>query len=295
MTRTVRFASVAATALLAISAGAVQAQTANSQNNQDRLGAIVGTLFGDRLGLSAMDQAWLRAERPLRDGQSQFNARVDTSVRSGATSSAAAARVRSDYDGLVRLEAQYAGDGRFSADERADLNARYSALLRTLEAGASGYDDAPSVAQGRADFEGRINAAVSARRITRAQATQLRTDYQALIQLEARYLADGSISANERADLDTRLDALDARLGDGPVTTTPAIPVTPRARLTELESSLAVSERNGTVSRVDAADIRVELGDLMRLEAAYGRYAASADEKAYLDRRIQDLQTRIRR
>lgn len=295
MTRTVRFASVAATALLAISAGAVQAQTANSQNNQDRLGAIVGTLFGDRLGLSAMDQAWLRAERPLRDGQSQFNARVDTSVRSGAISSAAAARVRSDYDGLVRLEAQYAGDGRFSADERADLNARYSALLRTLEAGASGYDDAPSVAQGRADFEGRINAAVSARRITRAQATQLRTDYQALIQLEARYLADGSISANERADLDTRLDALDARLGDGPVTTTPAIPVTPRARLTELESSLAVSERNGTVSRVDAADIRVELGDLMRLEAAYGRYAASADEKAYLDRRIQDLQTRIRR
>ncbi len=293
MTKAAKLASIATGALLVISAGAVQAQT-NNQTNQDRLGAIVGTLFGDRLGLSAMDQAWLRAERPLRDGQTQFNSRIDASARSGSISSSAAAGLRSDYDGLVRLEAQYAGDGRFSADERADLNARYSALMRTLESGAPGYADTNSVAQGRADFENRVNAAVNARRITRTQATQLRMDYQALIQLEARYLADGSISATERADLDTRLDALDARLGDGPTTTTPT-PATPRARLTELETTLAAAERAGTISRVDAADIRVEMGDLVRLEAAYGRYAASADDRAYLDRRIQELQARVRR
>ncbi|WP_427791058.1 hypothetical protein [Brevundimonas diminuta] len=294
MNKAARFLPVAATALLALGAGAVQAQTANP-TNQDRLGAIVGTLFGDRLGLSAMDQAWLRAERPLRDGQSQFNTRVDASARSGAISGAAAAKLRADYDGLVRLEGQYAADGRFSADERADLNARYSALIRTLDSGAPGYGEVNAVAQGRADFENRVNAAVSARRITRTQATQLRTDYQALIQLEARYLADGSISPAERADLDTRLDALDARLGDGPVPTTPTVPATPRARLTELETALAAAERSGAVTRADAADIRVELGDLVRLEAAYGRYAASADERAYLDRRIQDLQGRVRR
>ena len=291
MTKAVKLASLATSALLVLGSGAAQAQT-NNQTNQDRLGAIVGTLFGDRLGLSAMDQAWLRAERPLRDGQTQFNSRIDAGVRSGSISSSAATSLRSDYDGLVRLEGQYAGDGRFSADERADLNARYSALIRTLESGAPGPADANAIAQGRADFDSRVNAAVNARRITRTQATQLRTDYQALIQLETRYLADGSISASERADLDTRLDALDARLGDGPATTTPA---TPRARLTELETTLAAAERAGTVSRVDAADIRVEMGDLVRLEAAYGRYAASADERAYLDRRIQELQTRVRR
>ncbi|MET4685222.1 hypothetical protein [Brevundimonas faecalis] len=292
MKKTTRLAPIATSALLILSTGAAQAQSTNNQTNQDRLGAIVGTLFGDRLGLSAMDQAWLRAERPLRTGQTQFNSRVDQGVRSGSISSSASTRLRADYDGLVRLETQYAADGRFSANERADLNARYSALIQTLDAGAPGYADTDAVAQGRADFESRINAAVNARRITRTQATQLRTDYQALIQLEARYLADGSISANERADLDTRLDALDARLGDGPATTPPA---TPRARLTELETSLAAAERLGSVTRADAADIRVEMGDLVRLEAAFGKYTASADERSYLDRRIQDLQARVRR
>lgn len=292
MTNAAKLASIATSALLVFSAGAAQAQSTTSQTNQDRLGAIVGTLFGDRLGLSAMDQAWLRAERPLRAGQTQFTSRIDESARSGAISSSAVTKLRTDYDGLVRLEAQYASDGRFSANERADLNARYSALIQSLEAGAPGYADTDSVAQGRADFESRVNAAVSARRISRTQATQLRTDYQALVQLEARYLADGTISANERADLDARLDALDARLGDGPVTTTPA---TPRARLTELEASLAAAERSGAVNRTDAADIRVEMGDLVRLEAAYGKYAASADERSYLDRRIQELQARVRR
>ena len=68
MTPRTRLALVAATAL-AVGAGSAHAQT-NNQTNQDRLGAVVGALFGDRLGVSALDQAWLRGGRPLRDGQS---------------------------------------------------------------------------------------------------------------------------------------------------------------------------------------------------------------------------------
>lgn len=295
MTKAAKLATIATSALLVIAAGAAQAQTANTRNNQDRLGAIVGTLFGDRLGLSALDQAWLRAEQPLRTNQLQFSAQVDANVRAGKTSSSAATKLKADYDALVRLEAQYAADGRFSADERADLNSRYSSLLQSLDATSTAPADTNSVAQGRAEFDTRVNAAVAARRLTRTQATQIRNDYQALIQLEARYLADGTINATERADLDTRLDALDARLGDGPAATTPTTPATPRARLTALETTLAAAERAGTVSRVDAADIRVEMGDLVRLEAAYGRYTPSTDERTYLDRRIQELQARVRR
>lgn len=295
MTKAAKLATIATSALLVIAAGAAQAQTASTRNNQDRLGAIVGTLFGDRLGLSALDQAWLRAEQPLRTNQLQFSSQVDANVRTGKTSSSAGTKLKADYDALVRLEAQYAADGRFSADERADLNSRYSSLLQALDATSSAPTDTNSVAQGRAEFDTRVNAAVAARRLTRTQATQIRNDYQALIQLEARYLADGTINATERADLDTRLDALDARLGDGPAATTPTTPATPRARLTELETTLAAAERAGTVSRVDAADIRVEMGDLVRLEAAYGRYTPSTDERTYLDRRIQELQARVRR
>lgn len=282
-----------AAAALVLGAGAAQAQT-STQSNQDRFGAVVGALFGDRLGLSVMDQAWLRGGRPLRDGQTQFTSRIDASLRSGAISSSAATRLRSDYTALVDLETRYAADGSISATERADLNARYSALVQTLDSGASGYGDANSVAQGRAAFDARVDAAVTARRITRTEATRLKADYQALIQVETRYQADGSINTTERADLDTRLDALDARVGDGPVTQ-PTTPQTARARLTALDAAVTAAERSGALTRADAADVRVELGDLVRLEAAYTRYTPSSDETAYLTRRIGELEARVRR
>ena len=293
MTPRTRLALVAATAL-AVGAGSAHAQT-NNQTNQDRLGAVVGALFGDRLGVSALDQAWLRGGRPLRDGQSQFNTRVDSSLRVGQISSAAATRLRADYTALVDLETRYAADGRFTNEERADLNSGYNALTQTLESGASGYGDVNTVAQGRAAFESRVDASVNARRITRTEATRLKTDYQALIQLETRYAAKGSITASERNDLDSRLDALDARVGDGPAVQPPAVTQTPRVRLTALETAVTAAERSGALTRADAADVRVQLGDLTRLEAAYGRYNPSADETAYLTRRLGELETRVRR
>lgn len=296
MTSSLKLALIATTAAT-VFAGSAAAQTSTSgQTNQDRLGAVVGALFGDRLGLSAMDQAWLRGARPLSEGRTQFTPRVDASLRSGAISSSAAARLRADYDALVTLESQYAGDGRFSTEERADLNTRYTTLTQTLDAGAAGYGDANQVAQGRADFEARVDAAVAARRITRLQATQLKTDYQSLIQVETGYQADGSISAAERTDLDTRLDALDARVGDGPAGQTPTTrPATIQSRLSSLDAAVTTAERSGSVTRAEAADIRVELGDLVRLQAAYGRYAATADDTAYLERRVGELETRVRR
>lgn len=289
-----RILSTGAAALaLAITAGAASAQTPTT--NQDRLGAVVGALFGDRLGLSAMDQAWLRGGRPLRDGQSQFTGRVDAGVRAGSVSASAATRLRADYAALVDLENRYAADG-ISTQERADLNARYTALTQTLDSGATGYGETSTVAEGRAAFDARVDAAVSARRLTRTEATRLKTDYQALIQIETRYNADGSINATERADLDARLDALDVRVGDGPSGQTGSTaPLPARTQLANLETSVTTAERAGAVTRADAADIRVELGDLTRLEAAYSRTSPSSDDTAYLTRRIGELETRVRR
>ena len=129
-----------------------------------------------------MDQAWLRGGRPLRDGQTQFTGRVDAGVRAGTVSASAATRLRADYTALVDLENRYAADG-ISAQERADLNARYTALTQTLDSGAAGYGDVSTVAEGRAAFDARVDAAVTARRITRTEATRLKADYQALIQV----------------------------------------------------------------------------------------------------------------
>ena len=51
----------------------------------------------------------------------------------------------------------------------------------------------------------------------------------------------------------------------------------------------------GAVSRTEAADIRAEAGDLVRLDAAYSRTSPSSDDTAYLSRRIGELELRARR
>ena len=48
------------------------------------------------------------------------------------------------------------------------------------------------------------------------------------------------------------------------------------------------------LSATAQTQLRVELGDVTRLEAAYARTSPSADDRAYLERRIVDLETRVR-
>ncbi len=50
------------------------------------------------------------------------------------------------------------------------------------------------------EFERRINAAVSARRLSRTDATRLRADYAALIRVEADYQR-GGLTLSERQDI----------------------------------------------------------------------------------------------
>ncbi|MBB5744728.1 hypothetical protein [Brevundimonas variabilis] len=286
--------TAAAVGTLALStAGMVTAQTAygSAQTNtrQDTLGAVLGALFGT--GGSALDTAWARGQRPLNDGRSQFSARIDADVRAGTLDRNSASRLNAEYDALVALETRYGSDRRFTPTETAELNSRYDALTASLEAG--GYADDlggyQSVVDGRADFDARVNAAVSARQLTRVEATRLRADYAALIQTEAGYQS-GGLTAREREDIESRLDALDARLGVAVGAGGGYAQQDPRTRLAAIERALTST----TLARAEAADIRVEHGDLVRLEAAYSRTSPSSDDRAYLDRRIGELETRAR-
>ena len=279
------FTAVAAFALALSPASGALAQS----SNQERFGQVLEALLGQG---SSLDARWQRGERPLSAAQGQFQARVDSDVRAGAMSPGTAGLLRGDFSNLVMLENQYATDGRFTAQERADLSERYGAITQRLgQPGEADADTGPSVAEGRADFESRVNAAVASRRITRTQATRLRADYLALIQLEATNARDG-ISAREREDLDARLDALDERLGDGPQA--PAQTISPRTRLAYILSDVAAGERSGTLTRTEAMEIRANQGDLAHLEAAYGRVTVSAEDNAYLLRRIGEVEARVR-
>ena len=275
--------------------GAALAQAGSSEQSttqEDRVGAILGTLFGDRLGAStSIERQWAAGRKPLATQRTQFNTRIDTDVRSGRLTARNGTRVKAEYDELVALEARYGADGRFTTQERTELGDRYGALTQALTEGGYADDEGAttlSVAQGRAEFERRVDARVAARGLSRTQATSLKRDYAALIQTEATYARDG-ISDREQEDLDARLDALDARVGDTAYGGGAAV-LDNRTRLSNIDAALRVSGLTAAAQ----AQIRVEAGDLTRLDAAYARATPSSDDRNYLERRIVDLETRAR-
>lgn len=291
--------------LTALAAGAVvlsmaplaQAQTPYGQSGsgyqqpsgQEVFGQLLQSLFGVQ-ATGSLDSEWARGRRALGAQQTTFNTRLDAQIRAGAVSQYSADRIRSDYDALVQLEARYAQDGRFTTQERSDLTSRYDALTAALNDGGYGDDlgGYQSAADGRADFEARVTAAVNARTLTRTEATRLRADYAAIVAAEAQFQRDG-LSVREREDIEARLDAIDARVPGG--STGGGWQQSPRDRLTAIERALY------NLPRGQQDSIRVQLEDLTRLEAAYSRTRPSSDDTAYLDRRIGELevQARIRR
>ena len=290
---------VAAVAM-ALPTASAMAQTSTGQSTRDRLGDLLGTIFGR--GVSAntsIDAQWAAGRTPITNQRAQFESRVDAEVRAGNLDRTTGQRLTSDYYALAQLEGRYGSDGRFTTQERAELTSRYNALTQVLANGGygdngyqgGGYSNggsaASQVADGRADFERRVDAAVAARRVTRTQGTRLKADYASAVKLETDYLRDGTLSTFERDDLDTRLDALDSRLGDVGYQ---AAPLTARARLTAITSALP----NSGLSTAMQSQIRVEIEDITRLEAAYSRLTVSADERAYLERRLGELEARAR-
>lgn len=286
------FPLVAASAIaLTIVPAFAQTSTEQRSSQRGRVGEIFGALFGDRFGgTSSIDAQWAAGQMPLTRQQGQFETRVDAEVRSGRLDQTTAARLTSDYAALVQLESRYGADRRFTTQERTELADRYRALTDTLAAGSYADNEIAAtavVADGRAEFTRRVDAAVTARRISRTQATRLKADYAAAVQLEAGYLRDGVISDSERDELDSRLDALDVRLGD---VSFGASAITSRSRLDAIGRALPSSG----LSAAAQAQLRVEHGDLSRLEAAYSQLSPTADDRAYLDRRLTDLEARAR-
>ncbi|MBE1529888.1 hypothetical protein GGC65_004344 [Sphingopyxis sp. OAS728] len=287
--------AVSASALL-LTATPLLAQSTTSEPSKDaqenRLGDIIGALFGDRLGASAsIEGQWARGRKPLATQRTQFHSRIDTDVRSGALTNANGVRLKAEYDKLVDLEARYGSDNRFTTQERTELGDRYGALTQALSEGGyadEGSSNRLSVAEGRAEFERRVDAAAASRKISRTEASRLKRDYASLIQTEVTYARDG-ISEREQDDLDSRLDALDARVGDtGYGGSAPVLDN--RTRLANIERALGSSGLSSSAQ----VQLRVELGDITRLEAAYGRTSPSSDDRSYLERRIVDLETRAR-
>lgn len=264
------------------------------------VGALLGAVFGNAFGTDQqVEDDYQQGRRPLGERRAALEARIDAGVRDGSLSRAEAARLRADYDDLVRLETRYASDGRITQAERTDLRTRYRALSQQVGDDRNDdqdYDDWRPLSEQRASFDARVDAGVRSRTLTRTQATRLKADFQALVQVETGYSRNG-VDARERQDLETRLADLNRRVGDdydGGPGSGGGYGDDYGRRITDIEARIASGERSGAIVRAEGERLRTELGDLTRLEAAYRDSGFNADERAYLTRRFGELDARAR-
>lgn len=282
----------AATGALLLSTTALAQEQRQEQGNilEQLLGSVFGT--NQQASEQTLETDWSQGRRPFAQRRAALEQRISSAVRDGSLSRREADQMRREYEEIVRLEAQYSANGNMSQQQRSDLRMRYRALNQRI----GGQNNGQPIDQGgyqdegqwqmlstrNADFELRIATGLRNRSLTQAEARRLRSDWRSLAQLEANYQR-GGFDAREQADLWSRLNAIDSRLGggfgnDGNI-----------ARWSQLESRLATSERNGRISRNDAVQIRAQLSDLMRLDAAYAPDGYNADERTYLTRRYGEL------
>lgn len=156
--------------------------------------------------------------------QARLDDRIDAGVRTGDLTQAEAARLRSDFQGLARLEATYRTGG-LNNWERADLDRRFDSLSARIitqrhdSQRRSHADNRWVDAQGRwmtinqrqRQLDRRIDQGVRQGDLTRAEADGLQAEFRRIARMEARYRR-GGLSNSERADLDRRFDGLAARI-----------------------------------------------------------------------------------
>lgn len=301
MTSIKTLTAVAAGALALAAAVPAAAQTQPYQTQPSTgdqvLGAILGAIFGT--GQQSLDDQWRRGRRPLYEGQTQFQTRLDAGVRDRSLTYDQSTRLRADYADLVALETRYYSDRSFSTSERADLTERYRQLSQRLQGGYDdgygGYDDYngyATIAEGRTAFDARVDAALRNRDISRTESTRLKSDYYALVQLETSYSRNG-LDSRERADLQTQLRALNERVGDD-YDTGGYGSGDYRTRLGRVGTAISSGERAGWINRTEGERLRTELEDLTRLEAAYAPSGFNTDENSYLARRLGEIEARVR-
>ena len=162
-----------------------------------------------------------------------------------------------------------------------------------------------NINQRQAQLDARIDAGVRDGSLTRQEAIRLRGEFRNLASLEARYRING-LSYGERADLDRRFDALSSQIryqrndgqdrgdrggwnngrGNGGWTSI-------NERQQQLNDRINVGLRDRSLSRVEAARLRVEFNNIARLEARYRANGLNRFERTDLQRRFDYLSNRI--
>lgn len=268
-----------------------------SQQGGGLLEQLLGSVFGSNQQASeqTMESDWNQGRRPFEQRRAALEGRIDTAVRNGSLSRSEGDEIRREYADIVRREQQYSANGNMSQEQRRELRTRYRALTQRMGGSGSGLANGENsgrwlpLSSRTSEFERRISEGLRARSLTQSEATRLRADWRSLGQVEASYQR-GGIDAREEADLWTRYNAIERRLGGNITNGSGFGDDRNTAQWSQLETRLATAEQSGGISRTEAVHVRAQLSDLARLDASYASGGYSTDERSYLTQRYGQLE-----
>ena len=177
------------------------------------------------LAAPASAQMW----QPINQRQANLDARIDAGVRDGSLTRPEAARLRGALNDLSRLETSYRySGGALSLSERADLDRRFNGLSSQIRdqrnddqyrgdrRGDDGYGRSPNrdwqpINARQRELNFRVDQGMRNGSLSRVEATRLRMEFNNIARLEASYRR-GGLNGYERADLERRMDRLNARI-----------------------------------------------------------------------------------
>jgi len=164
----------------------------------------------------------------------------------------------------------------------------------TLGATAASAQVWMPIIERQAVLNDRIDAGLATGEITSAEARVIRDDAAALVALEGRYRY-GGLSARERLDLDRRFALIDDQMRLA-VRTSGAVDsyVAMEDRKLDLDARIERGLRSGQLTSAEADVLRDDFDDIARVEASYRVDGLSAEERADLNRRFDELSTSIR-
>lgn len=180
-----------------------------------------------------------------------------------------------------------------------------TASALALSAGAASAQTWHPVNHRLERLDERIDAGVRSGDLTRAEARNLRLQFDQLARLEARYQT-GGLTAWERNDLDRRFDQLSMRVrfqrndvqegwyGGRGWTDNRGMWVSIDRRQAQLDRRIDQGLRSGRLTPAEAARLHAEFDEIARVEARYRSGGLSVAERSDLDRRFDRLAAEIR-
>lgn len=148
--------------------------------------------------------------------KAQIERQIDQGIRNGQLNRSEATRLRNEFRSLETLETRYRRSAPgLTAAERNDLDRRYNALAAKVRFERRDNDRPGAgnnwwaMQERKVTLDRRIDQGIRSGQLSRAEATRLRNEFNAIVRLEQNYRrsAPGLTTAEQR-DLDRRFEAL---------------------------------------------------------------------------------------